>query len=164
VPDFSMNSETHEVANRSQAPNNPAVLVDVAGPNYQNNRWVFEKFPDMVVHNEGNQPSPLRIIYQRVAEARPAVTGAIKNFKSTLQIVEGHVVRAETVGVNSPLQYKGYTLYQTGYDPKDLSWTSLQVVRDPGVPLVYAGFALIIVGLSIVFYLNPWLESRKARA
>jgi cytochrome c biogenesis protein ResB len=167
VPDFSMNSETHEIASRSEAPNNPAVLVEVAGPSYQNNRWVFANYPDRVVHSEGDQPNPLRIIYQRVAatpEAPPAITGTIRNFQSTLKIVDGPVVRAEAVAVNRPVSYKGYTLYQTGYDPKDLSWTSLQVVRDPGVPLVYAGFALIIVGLSIVFYLNPWLESRKARA
>jgi hypothetical protein len=36
-------------------------------------------------------------------------------------------------------------------------------VRDPGVPLVYTGFALMLVGLFIVFYLNPWLSGR-ARA
>jgi len=165
VPDFVMNSETREIASRSEAPNNPAVLVEVAGPNYQNNRWVFANFPDMVVHSEGE--SPLRILFQRVAaaaEVRPAIAGTIKNFQSTLNIVDGPVVRAKAVAVNRPLSYKGYTFYQTGYNPNDLSWTSLQVVRDPGVPLVYAGFALIIVGLSIVFYLNPWLESRKARA
>ena len=47
---------------------------------------------------------------------------------------------------------------------RNLSLTSLQVVRDPGVPLVYAGFALLIAGLAIIFYLNPWLESRRAPA
>jgi hypothetical protein len=167
VPDFVMNSETREVMSRSDSPNNPAVLVAVDGPNYQNNRWVFANFPDIVLHSEGEQPSPLRIVYQRgaaAAETRPAVAGTIKNFQSTLKITDGPVTRAEAVAVNRPVSYKGYTLYQTGYNPQDLSWTSLQVVRDPGVPLVYTGFALIIVGLSTVFYLNPWLESRKARA
>ena len=66
--------------------------------------------------------------------------------------------------MNSPFSYKGYTFYQSGYNPQDLSWTSLQVVRDPGVPLVYAGFALIIGGLFIVFYVNPWLQARRAKA
>ncbi|HTS17895.1 MAG TPA: cytochrome c biogenesis protein ResB, partial [Verrucomicrobiae bacterium] len=57
--------------------------------------------------------------------------------------------------------YKGYTFYQSGYNPDDLSYTAFQVVKDPGVPVVYAGFALMIVGLFIVFYLNPWLDARR---
>lgn len=166
VPDFVMNSQTHEIASKSEQPNNPAVLVQVDGPSYQNHRWVFAKHPDLVVHSNSDQPSPLRILFQSAAvKARPAVTGPIKNFKSTVRIVEnGNVVRADSLAVNSPLAHRGYRFYQTGYDPKDLTWTSLQVVRDPGVPLVYAGFALIIVGLFTIFYLNPWLETRRARA
>jgi len=30
------------------------------------------------------------------------------------------------------------------------------------VPVVYAGFTLMIVGLAIVFYINPWLNRRSA--
>ena len=88
-------------------------------------------------------------------------TGPIKSFKSTLEIVEGDtVVKSKTIEVNDPVSYKGYTLYQSGYNPNDLSYTSLQVVKDPGIPVVYAGFSLMIVGLFIVFYLNPWLNER----
>jgi len=60
--------------------------------------------------------------------------------------------------------YKGYTFYQSGYNPEDLSYTSLQVVKDPGVAVVYSGFALMIAGLFIVFYLNPWFDSRRKAA
>jgi cytochrome c biogenesis protein ResB len=66
------------------------------------------------------------------------------------------------VEINHPLRVAGYSLFQTGYDPNDLSWTSLQVVCDPGVPLVYAGLCFLIAGLFSVFYLNPWLEWRRA--
>jgi cytochrome c biogenesis protein ResB len=66
--------------------------------------------------------------------------------------------------VNRPLTFKGYTFYQSGYDPNDLSWTSLEVVRDPGVRLVYLGFILLIGGLFTVFYLNPWLTLREVKA
>ena len=62
-----------------------------------------------------------------------------------------------TAAVNHPLKFNGYTFYQSGYNPNDPSWTSLEVVRDPGVPLVYGGFVSLICGLFIVFYLNPWL-------
>jgi len=35
------------------------------------------------------------------------------------------------------------------------------VVKDPGVAVVYAGFAFMVAGLFIVFYLNPWLDIRR---
>ena len=91
--------------------------------------------------------------------------GPIKSFKSTVKVVEGdEVVQTNLVEVNSPFQYKGYTFYQSGYNPRDLSWTSFQVVRDPGVPVVYAGFVMMVMGLFIVFYLNPWIEARNEKA
>jgi hypothetical protein len=34
-------------------------------------------------------------------------------------------------------------------------------VKDPGVAVVYSGFAFMIAGLFIVFYLNPWFDSRR---
>jgi cytochrome c biogenesis protein ResB len=66
------------------------------------------------------------------------------------------------VQVNQPLSYKGYTFYQLSYNPEDLSWSTLEVVRDPGVVVVYSGFALLMVGLLIIFYLNPWLSQLSA--
>lgn len=165
VPDFIVDMQTHEVSSRSNEPRNPAILVAVNGPSYQNHRWLFAKFPDFIMHTKDSQstgPSPLQIVYQDhgVMEPRAMPTGPIKSFKSTLQLVEGDTVVGERiVEVNHPFQYKGYTLYQSGYNPTDLSYTSLQVVKDPGVPVVYAGFSLMIVGLFIVFYLGPWLSA-----
>ncbi len=171
VPDFAFDESTHEVTSRSSEPNNPALLVRVEGPNdYHNERWVFanhSEFSHGPEPGHTGQTAPLRLLYQHSGPAipKPAVAGPIKSFKSTLQLVEGgHVVRTNTVEVNRPLTHKGYTFYQSGYNPKDLAWTSLQVVRDPGVPLVYAGFGLMIAGLFVVFYLNPWLASRRAES
>lgn len=169
VPDFVVDMATREITSRSDRPNNPAILVEVHGPNYQNNRWLFAKFPDFTMHGPGGHgtgPSPLRLVYQNRASAKPnpAFAGPIKSFKSTIKVLEGDsVVATKVVEVNSPFRHKGYTFYQSGYNPRDLTWTSLQVVKDPGVPVVYAGFALIIVGLFIVFYLNPWIEARRAK-
>ena len=153
IPDFTVDMQTREITTRSSQPNNPAILVAVNGPTYQNHKWLFAKFPDFD-HGAANA-SPLRMVYA----AKPA-GGAIKSFKSTLHFDDQHA----TIEVNSPFSYKGYTFYQSGYNPNDLSYTSLQVVKDPGVPVVYAGFSLMIVGLFIVFYLNPWLNQRRKLA
>jgi len=167
IPDFVVDMQTHDVTSRSSEPRNPAILVAVNGPTYHNHRWLFARFPDFDMHTADSQstgPSPLRMVYQNrgatASQTMPA--GPIKSFKSTVDLVEGDtVVGHHVVEVNSPFSYKGYTFYQSGYNPDDLSYTAFQVVKDPGVPVVYAGFALMIVGLFIVFYLNPWLDARR---
>jgi cytochrome c biogenesis protein len=167
VPDFVIDMATKEVTSRSNEPRNPAILVAVDGPTYRNHRWLFAKFPDFVMHTPDGQPTgpcPLEMVYEDRAAARPRVVdGPIKSFKSTLDVVEGDdaVVQGRIIEVNSPFTYKGYTFYQAGYNPDDLSYTSLEVVKDPGVKIVYAGFSLLIVGLFVVFYLNPWLNGQK---
>jgi hypothetical protein len=170
IPDFIVDVQTHDVTSRSNEPRNPAILVAVNGPTYQNHRWLFARFPDFTMHTkETGQtgPSPLEMVYQShgAVEHKMTPTGPIKSFKSTLTLVEGKsIVGERTVEVNRPFGYRGYTFYQSGYNPDDLSYTSLQVVKDPGVPVVYTGFSLMIVGLFIVFYLNPWLDARRKAA
>ncbi|HUJ70746.1 MAG TPA: cytochrome c biogenesis protein ResB [Verrucomicrobiae bacterium] len=170
LPDFVVDMQTREVTSRSNEPRNPAILVAVNGPTYQNHRWLFAKFPDFEMHTKDTQSSgqsPLQMVYESRGAAAPKMmpAGPIKSFKSTLELVEGEsVVGHRVVEVNSPFTYKGYTFYQSGYNPEDLSYTSLQVVKDPGVVVVYSGFALMIAGLFIVFYLNPWLDTRRKTA
>ena len=170
VPDFIVDMQTREVTSRSSEPRNPAILVAVNGPTYHNHRWLFAKFPDFVMHSPDSQttgPGPLQMVYQYhgAMPAKTMPTGPIKSFKSTIELVEGEsVVGHRVVEVNSPFAHKGYTFYQSGYNPDDLSYTAFQVVKDPGVPIVYAGFSLMIIGLFIVFYLNPWLDARRKAA
>jgi cytochrome c biogenesis protein ResB len=157
IPDFVVDMQTREITSRSSQPRNPAILVAVNGPTYQNHRWLFAKFPQF---GHETTASPLQMAY-----LAKSADGPIKSFKSTLDIVDGDaVVKSKTIEVNSPISYKGYTFYQSGYNPEDPSYTSLQVVKDPGVPVVYTGFSLMIVGLFIVFYLNPWLNERRKQA
>ena len=152
VPDFVVDMQTREITSRSNQPRNPAILVAVTGPTYSNHRWVFAKFPDF---GHEKTASPLQMAYVATGD-----DGSIKSFKSTVQLPDGE----HTLEVNRPLSYGGYTFYQSGYNPNDPSYTSLQVVKDPGVPIVYAGFSLMIVGLFIVFYLNPWVNERRKTA
>jgi hypothetical protein len=84
------------------------------------------------------------------------------DFYSILQVIEdGQVVTEKKIEVNNPLRYSGYSFYQAYYDDRALSWSGLQVKKDPGIPLVYAGFVVQILGMIVIFYINPLL--RKAR-
>lgn len=168
VPDFVIDSQTKQIISRSTAPNNPAVLVESKGPDFGNTQWLFAKYPDYALqseHGKGTDPHrmPLRMVYVYTGSNEAiAGAGAIKNYRSSLKFTSPKDAgTTATVEVNSPFKYGGYTFYQSGYNPEHLCWTSLQVVRDPGVPLVYTGFALMLGGLFLIFYLNPWIESRK---
>jgi hypothetical protein len=50
--------------------------------------------------------------------------------------------------MNHILKYRGYRFYQTSYD-EDEKGSILSVSRDPGTPVTYAGYAILIIGLIV---------------
>lgn len=150
-PDFIL--DENGPATRSNQPLNPAVHIEIVKNGHASKRWLFAKHPDFEQHGadaEGEMSccAKLRATY----EHRP---GDIGQFRSTLSIVDGGKTAVEkTIHVNEPLTYRGHTFYQSGYDPDDPAFSSLQVSKDPSVPIVYAGFALLPIGLIWSFLPN----------
>lgn len=56
------------------------------------------------------------------------------------------------VSVNHPCSYKGYVFYQENYDHVSNSYSVLQVVRNPWLPVVYAGMVLLAIGAVLLLY------------
>ncbi len=80
---------------------------------------------------------------------------ALMSIASTVSLVrDGATVKRGLVAVNRPLRFDGISIYQTafGNDPAGKGYTGLQIVKDPGLPLVWAGFSLLLVGLFLSFY------------
>jgi hypothetical protein len=135
-----------QVINRPDISNQPAVEVVVSLHGESKPLYLWEGAPADV---EG-----YKMLYTREDK--------IRDFYSILQIIDGGKVVAEKkIEVNDPIRYAGYALYQSSYDSEGLSWSGLQVKKDPGVPLVYFGFLIQIIGMIIIFYVNPLI--RKAR-
>ena len=53
------------------------------------------------------------------------------------------------IEVNKPYSFKGWEIYQTGYDEQMGKWSNLSVlefVKDPWLPFVYAGIFMMLLG------------------
>ncbi len=152
LSDFAMDITTKVATSRSARADNPAIQVQL-----KNNRsgqistfWVFARFPDMHQKTDPN----FKFTYQWVGR-RP------KDFISKVTILKrGKEMISSDVRVNKPLHFDGYTFFQFSYDPEALGWSEIQIVKDPGVSVVYAGFVLLILGLVTIFYVNPLSRRR----
>ena len=137
-PNFSIGKDGPVTIDESRQ--NPALSVKIAGakPSY-----LFANHPDF--HGAQNADG-IRYVY----EYNP---GRIKQFESRIAFLEGGVEKFEKlINVNSPAKYKGYRLYQSGYDPKNPNFSSIQISKDPSVGFIYAGFAVLMIGLTMAFW------------
>jgi len=157
VPHFVFSLEDKKVISASDQPVNPAIQVRVKTAEGETTRWLFARFPDMSMHGHGASSEGPQLRYIRMP-------GPVKSFASHVTILdaEGNETRQAVIRVNEPLEVGRFTVYQSGYDPETERSSTLEVVSDPGVPLVFTGFVLMPLGIAFVFYIQP-LFRRKAR-
>ncbi len=67
--------------------------------------------------------------------------------------------------MNRPLEYGGYTFFQSGYERiGDRNATILSVSRDPGKWAVYAGFVLVCCGVIVMVASKLLVRSQSLKA
>jgi len=65
----------------------------------------------------------------------------------------------QTVSVNNPLRHGCYYLYQTGFSDLNQPELWLQVVGDPGWPVVFTGFVVLFAGIVWWLWIRPILRA-----
>ena len=75
--------------------------------------------------------------------------------------VERGVILMKKIWMNHPLKYRGYSFFQSSFIDGPVQTTILSVRNDPGTPLVYAGFIIVIAGVVTLFILRS-KATRKA--
>lgn len=61
--------------------------------------------------------------------------------------------------VNSPCRYDGWDIYQSDYDPYEMNYSVLKLVRDPWILVVYVGMLLLAIG-AVIGMKHTW-RSKK---
>ena len=78
-----------------------------------------------------------------------------KNYYSKLAILKDQqVVSQREIFVNDPMYFGGYAFYQANFDPQNLRYSGIDVVKDPGLWFVYGGLVLMLLGVLHIFYLR----------
>ncbi len=83
-----------------------------------------------------------------------------KRYKSEITLSDCSFNKTFTLEVNKPFSYKGWEIYQTGFDERKGKWSDLSIieaVRDPWLPAVFAGIYILIAGSLLMF----WIGKRK---
>ncbi len=73
-------------------------------------------------------------------------------FRSDIEVIDADGSRFQAgVWMNHQLTYKGWSLFQSSYRQEGgREATVLSVSKDPGQPIVFAGYVLLVVGMCIV--------------
>jgi hypothetical protein len=117
-----------------QAGSNPALEVELRWPDGRTEKkFIFEHFPEF-----NKVAGGIRFHYSLMPS----------EFLSDLEIRrDGQTVLRKTIEVNKPLHYGGYYFYQASYDRENGQYTILSVTSDTGRATLFAGFALVQLGL-----------------
>ena len=128
----------------------------MTGPAGESKRWVFAHYPEFQGHAADAAAIELKYVL------RPATVRAFESHVAILDAA-GRELRKSVILVNSPLKFGRYTFYQVSYDAATMASSTLEVTSDPGVPLVFAGFILLPIGIALTIYAGPLLK-RKGRS
>jgi cytochrome c biogenesis protein ResB len=152
-PDFAMDHSQNRPTTRSNKWRNPATLVEVERDGLTEQEILFYLEPTLRINPK------LQDVFMRYSRDPQSLN--IKCYNSTLRVVDdGRVKKQKTIVVNDPLRYKGYSFYQNNWDQERESYTVLEVKKDPGEEIFYFGGAMVMMGVVVIFYVNPLLRRR----
>lgn len=93
-------------------------------------------------------------------------------FKSALRVVTADGQTATgSCWMNNPFSYPGawwrtwtgltYKISQASWNPENLAQSTVQILRDPGWLLKWIGSLLVVVGVFMMFYLQPYRKQTE---
>ncbi len=108
-------------------------------------------------------PLPFAIRLEKFTIERYPGTMRPSNFRSDVTVIDPQTgPQRFAIWMNHPLEYRGYTFYQSSYrQERGRSATVLSVSKDPGQAIVFFGYGLLLCGMCTV--LATRIASIRAR-
>ncbi len=121
----------------------------------------FGKHPVIVEYRPATRPLPFTVKLLDFRKIDYPGTEMAAAFESDVEMSdpERGLTMKKKISMNNPLKYRGYSLFQSSYVPGAVETTVLSVRNDPGIPLVYAGFLIVLSGVIALFT----SKSRKSK-
>jgi hypothetical protein len=129
----------------------PAVQLQIKDSKGEKTTWLLANSPEKSAFE---LPGYARIVYQDNTDKMPLEWRA-----HLLFLEEGEVVYSGVARVNHPVQFRGYSFYQTDANKDDPTYSGIQVIHDPSWPVVNLGLLAVIVGVLFTFYVKPYLKT-----
>jgi hypothetical protein len=123
--------------------------------------------PIIVEYRPAQQELPVTIKLLDFRKIDYPGTQMAAGFESDVELTDPKrgIILMRKISMNNPLRYRGYSFFQSSYLPAapgaaqagipgTPETTVLSVRNDPGTPLVYAGFIIVILGVVAMFILR----------
>ena len=113
----------------------------------------FGKHPVVVEYRPAAERLPFSVRLLDFRKTDYPGTEMAAAFESDVELTDPDrgVTLKKTIRMNNPLKYRGYSLFQSSFVPGAAETTILSVRKDPGTPLVYAGFLIVLSGVVLLF-------------
>ena len=128
--------------------------------------------PTMIAYGWKTVPLPIGLELLDFEVKRNEGSDSPAGFKSTLRIVTADGETATgSCWMNHPFSYPGswwhtwtgltYKISQASWNPENLGQSTVQILRDPGWLLKWIGSLLVVIGVFMMFYLQPYRKQTE---
>ncbi|MBI2870643.1 MAG: cytochrome c biogenesis protein ResB [Candidatus Omnitrophica bacterium] len=107
----------------------------------------------LVEYRQAERPLPFLVALKDFRKLDYPGTQMAAGFESDVALTDpsNGVTLERTIRMNNPLKYRGFSLFQSSWIDGPVQTTVLSVRNDPGTPLVYSGFIIVVVGIVSLF-------------
>jgi len=172
-----VNSET--ASGGTDLPDGVRVRIQQNGENLE--RWApagwqiaipTSPSPTMVAYGWKTVSLPIGLELLAFEVKRNEGSDSPAGFKSTLRVVTADGETATgSCWMNHPFSYPGtwwhtwtgltYKISQASWNPENLGQSTVQILRDPGWLLKWIGSLLVVIGVFMMFYLQPYRKQTE---